>query len=72
MPIFEYHCHQCGQEFEKLVFRLSDPVQCPTCEGHEVHKKFSTFGMKSGGKFVSSSGTSCGSCSAHSCASCHK
>ncbi len=71
MPIFEYQCNQCGQEFEQLVFKLSEAVQCPACQGHEVKKKFSAFGMKSGGKFVPSSGNSCGSCSSHSCAGCH-
>lgn len=70
MPIYEYKCVQCGHEFEKLVFKSSDPVECPTCTGHDVKKKFSVFGMKSGGTFVSSSGASCASCSSHSCASC--
>ena len=37
----------------------------------DVKKKFSTFGMKSGGTFVSSAGSSCASCSSHSCSSCH-
>ena len=71
MPIFEYKCARCGNEFEKLVFKRSEPITCPTCEGHEVKKKFSAFGMKIGGTFVSSSGSSCGSCTSHSCGSCH-
>ncbi len=70
MPIYEYTCVQCGREFEKLIFRTSDTVACPTCEGHDVKKKFSVFGMKSGSTFVSSSGSSCGSCASHSCATC--
>lgn len=71
MPIFEYHCHKCGEDFEKLVFNRSQTVDCPSCHGQDVQKKFSTFGMKSGGTFVSSSGSSCGSCTSHSCGSCH-
>ncbi|MBD3309129.1 zinc ribbon domain-containing protein [candidate division KSB3 bacterium] len=71
MPIFEYACEQCGQEFEKLVLRSAETITCPTCETPHVKKKFSVFGMKSGGTFVSSSGSSCGSCASHSCAGCH-
>lgn len=71
MPIFEYHCGQCGKEFEKLVINRSEPVACPDCHGQDVKKKFSVFGMKSGGAFVPSSGSSCGSCASHNCGSCH-
>ena len=52
MPIFEYHCGQCGKEFEQLVINRSEPVACPDCHGQDVKKKFSVFGMKSGGAFV--------------------
>lgn len=71
MPIFEYTCVQCGNEFEKLVRNRSEAVKCPTCAGQDVKKKFSTFGMKSGGTFVSSAGSGCGSCGSHSCSACH-
>jgi len=72
MPIFEYTCVQCGDEFEKLVINRSASVDCPTCQGRDVKKKFSVFGMKSGDNFVPSSGSSsCGSCTSHSCGSCH-
>jgi len=70
MPIYEYMCKQCGEEFEKLVFNHSKAVACPACEGHDIKKKFSAFGMKSGNTFISSSGSSCGACSSHSCSSC--
>ncbi len=70
MPIYEYICNQCGKDFEKLIFNRSEAVMCPVCEGDNVKKKFSIFGMKSGGHFVSSSGSSCGNCSSHSCSTC--
>jgi len=70
MPIYEYTCAQCGNEFEKLVFRQTEAVNCPACTGQDVKKKFSVFGMKSGGPFVSSAGSSCGNCSSHSCSTC--
>lgn len=71
MPIFEYRCQQCGNEFEKLVFNRSAVVECPACDGGQVTKKFSTFGMKSSGTFVpSTGGGGCSSCSSHSCSTC--
>ena len=70
MPIYEYICNHCGEDFEKLIFNRSEAVTCPACEGDNVKKKFSVFGMKSGNSFVSSSGSSCGTCSSHSCSTC--
>jgi len=70
MPIYEYSCEQCGMEFEMLVFNRSESVACPACEGRQVKKKFSVFGMKSGGTFVSSAGSGCSTCSSHSCSTC--
>ena len=70
MPIFEYFCHNCTFEFERLVFKRDEEVTCPKCNGH-VDKKFSVFSHKTeGGKFVSSKGNACGSCAATSCAGC--
>lgn len=71
MPIYEYTCEQCHAEFEMLVFNRSEAAVCPNCEGRQVKKKFSVFGMKSGGNFVSSAGSSCGNCGSHACGSCH-
>ena len=67
MPIFEYKCNKCGEDFEKLVFG-SQAVKCPRCDSGDVRKKFSTFGM-SGVQNPGSSG--CGSCSSGSCSTCH-
>ena len=71
MPIFEYTCAHCGKDFEKLVFNRTESINCPLCQGDDVKKKFSVFGMKSGAKFVPSTGSSCGSCASHNCGSCH-
>jgi putative FmdB family regulatory protein len=67
MPIFEYKCNACGEDFEKLVFG-SQKVQCPKCSSDDIKKKFSTFGM-SGVENPGSSG--CSSCSSSSCSTCH-
>jgi putative FmdB family regulatory protein len=42
MPIHEYACHGCGQEFEKLV-RASDVPACPQYGGTDLHRKLSVF-----------------------------
>ncbi len=31
MPIFEFHCNDCGTDFEKLVFSSDPAVECPQC-----------------------------------------
>ena len=67
MPIFEYKCNACGEDFEKLVFGKQG-VKCPKCGSDDVRKKFSTFGM-SGVQNPGSSG--CSSCSSGSCSTCH-
>lgn len=67
MPIFEYQCNKCGEDFEKLVFG-NQKVTCPKCGSDDARKKFSTFGM-SGVQNTGSSG--CGSCSSGSCSTCH-
>ncbi len=75
MPIYEYHCNECGHNFEYLVLGSSRPDQCPACEAGEVCRLMSTCGFVSkgsGGQTVSTSAssTSCTGCSASSCAGC--
>ncbi|MCD5412029.1 zinc ribbon domain-containing protein [Thermodesulfovibrionales bacterium] len=66
MPIFEYKCGECGQEFEKLVFGNQE-ITCSKCESKNTNKKMSVFGM-SGVENPTSSG--CSSCSSSTCSSC--
>jgi putative FmdB family regulatory protein len=65
MPLYEYHCNDCGEEFEKMV-RFSDAdinPACPSCESEDTRKKVSI--AASFGAFLSgsngSSSSSCGS-----------
>jgi len=57
MPIFEYQCASCGNEFEKLVRSSSPASECPSCHGADLRKKLSTFSAISKSAFgaVSSS-----------------
>ena len=66
MPIFEFHCEKCNRDFEFLVLG-KERVTCPHCKGKKVKKLLSSFSHSSGGKFTSSAGSECGSCSATSC-----
>lgn len=68
MPIFEYKCCKCSEEFEKLVFG-NQTVLCPKCASEDVKKKFSVFGM-SGVEHQTSSSSGCTSCSSGSCSTC--
>jgi len=72
MPIYEYQCAKCRNEFEKLVFGSNPEVVCPDCGSKKTEKRMSRFGMGkgSGGSSSSSSGSGCGGCSASSCAGC--
>lgn len=72
MPIYEYHCATCNDDFELLVRTSAnaDHVSCPACEGEKVTKKFSAFATS--GSTESSLGSpaamsrSCGSgCGCH-------
>ncbi len=65
MPLYEYQCDGCHEEFEKIVrFAEADLVPaCPTCGSHETHKKISisaTIGGASSGS-ATASNSSCGS-----------
>lgn len=74
MPIFEYTCLDCGEDFETIVFRSSDPVCCPKCNQEHLQKKMSKFAFKGSERFVgtgSSANSGCGGCSSHNCSSCH-
>jgi putative FmdB family regulatory protein len=66
MPIFEFRCEKCRKTFETLVFG-NQAVTCPKCKSKKVKKLMSAFSHSSEGKFTSSAGPGCGTCSATSC-----
>lgn len=73
MPIYEFHCPRCDEDFEELVRNAKEKVVCPNCSCKKPTKRVSVFGFKSGNKYVSSSegsSSSCSGCSSSSCAGC--
>ena len=69
MPIYEYRCNQCGEDFEKLVYG-STTVACPKCSSQDIKKKLSAFGMSGVEKPFAGSSSGCTSCSKGTCTSC--
>ncbi|MDX2178283.1 MAG: zinc ribbon domain-containing protein [Bryobacteraceae bacterium] len=49
MPIFEYACESCGNQFEKLVRRADDAVECPSCQSDKLAQRYSTFAARANG-----------------------
>ena len=45
MPIFEYKCRGCGNEFEALV-RKSDVPACPSCNSADLERLLSMPALK--------------------------
>ena len=75
MPIYEYHCDQCGKDFEYLVFGGQAPTSCPLCQSAKVQRLMSACGFVSksaGGQTVSRSAgaSACAGCHATSCSTC--
>jgi len=48
MPIYEYRCESCAKEFETLVIRKSELVQCPACGGEKLSKLISVHAVGHG------------------------
>jgi putative FmdB family regulatory protein len=62
MPIFEYVCKQCHNQFEALVYGQAR-ASCPKCESKKLEPKLSVFA-------VSAKGSSAPAMSAGPCGSC--
>ncbi|MBF0259237.1 MAG: zinc ribbon domain-containing protein [Desulfamplus sp.] len=76
MPIYEYKCKTCGNNFEALVLGRDVPA-CSSCHSNDLEKLMSACGFvsKSSGaggsvQTTSSAGSSCGGCAATSCGTC--
>ena len=71
MPIYEYRCGGCGEQFEKFIHGQT-AVACPSCESPRVTRLLSLVGVKSSGSVMSSvpTGGGGGGCCGGGCG-CH-
>mgnify|MGYP001294414240 CR=1 FL=1 len=62
MPIFEFECSSCHDQFDELV-RNAEAVKdvvCPNCGSRKIKKKLSTFASKvSGGGATAAGAAAC-------------
>ena len=66
MPLYEYACRTCANQFEALV-RASETPECPACHGTALERRLSVFAAHTGGAparkaFPSPSLGPCGTC----------
>jgi putative FmdB family regulatory protein len=40
VPLYEYACRSCDENFEALVFS-GDEVECPSCHGDDLERQWS-------------------------------
>ena len=63
MPIYEYHCLECGDNFEKIVpfSEIASLPECPVCHSTHTQKSISIFAT-SGSSARTSASSSQASC----------
>jgi len=63
MPLYEYQCKTCGNQFEKMVsFAEADhKPECPRCHSNETQKRLSLFASAGSSTSGATLTSSCGS-----------
>ncbi len=49
MPIYEYECRGCHNQFEFLVLPTTPPASCPNCKSTDLDKLLSLSSISSDG-----------------------
>jgi putative FmdB family regulatory protein len=49
MPIYEYVCDDCGEQYERIVMNKSTKVTCPKCESGKKTMQLSVFAAPANG-----------------------
>jgi len=66
MPIYEYVCRACGQEFETLVRNEEKPA-CPGCNSRRLEKKLSAPAVQTARSGPACPARDMGACNQPSC-----
>ena len=45
MPLYDFHCLDCGEQFEALVLKTA--ASCPKCQSGRLEQQISTFAVSS-------------------------
>lgn len=61
MPIFEYRCRDCGNNFEVILLG-EQKAECPKCHAQNIQQQLSTFAVN-----TKSSSPSAGGCGSENC-----
>ncbi|GAC1619936.1 MAG: hypothetical protein PVS2B2_05420 [Candidatus Acidiferrum sp.] len=73
MPIYEYVCDECQEQFEKIVLNKTQEIACPKCASRKNTIQLSVFSSAAGSgpaKSSPSSGGGGGGCCGGGCG-CH-
>ena len=65
MPIYEYICKECGNEFDAIrsMKEADTSIECKKCQSEKTQRKLSRFFAKSGGRQLTGSSHNCnGTC----------
>jgi putative FmdB family regulatory protein len=74
MPIYEFRCADCDQQFEALCKMGSNGrgLRCPHCRGRHLERLVSGFVSRAGSKSEgAAASSSCSTCSSRSCSTCN-
>ena len=47
MPLYDYHCQQCSNDFTELrrMCEMEAPIECPECGSRETLRSVSSFAV---------------------------
>ena len=72
MPIYEYVCVDCKNQFEvmRTMKDADEPIACLHCSGNHTSRMLSLFNAQSGGRVVAGGNSGCATCSSSACSTC--